>query len=89
MKETVDLRRETVRVTREPLDVEAGSDADIGEGEIKVTVYEERPVVSKEVVARERVTIEKDVETVRETVSDEVRRERVEDRRRRRRRPRR
>jgi uncharacterized protein (TIGR02271 family) len=73
----VELRRETARVTREPID-QAVSDADIGEQEVEVGLREEEAVVQKQTVAKERVGIEKDVDTTRETVSDEVRKERVE-----------
>ena len=73
----VELRRETVEVHREPIDRPAAA-GDIGEDEIDVTLQAERPVVQKDVVARERISLEKDVETEHETISDEVRRERVE-----------
>ena len=73
----VELQRETARVVREDID-EPVSDAAIGEDEVEVTLREERPVVEKQVVAKERVGLEKDVESKRETVQDEVRKERVE-----------
>ena len=73
----VALRRETVEVHREPIDRPAAA-GDIGEDEIDVTLQAERPVVQKDVVARERISLDKDVETENETISDEVRRERVE-----------
>ncbi|MDQ4018954.1 MAG: DUF2382 domain-containing protein, partial [Actinomycetota bacterium] len=73
----VELRRERVRVEREPIDQPA-SGAEIGEQEVEVPVHEEEAVVQKETVAKERVSLEKDVETERETVGDEVRKERVE-----------
>ncbi len=73
----VELRRETARVTREPVDEVVGG-ADFEEKEIEVPLHAEEAVVQKQVVAKERVGIEKDVETKRETVSDEVRKERVE-----------
>ena len=73
----VDLRRETARVTREPID-QPVSGAEIGEEQIDVELREERPVVAKQAVAKERVGLETDVETERETVRDEVRKERVE-----------
>ena len=52
--------------------------ADIGDQELEVTVSEERPVVEKRTVAKERVTVGKDTETTEETVGGEVRKERVE-----------
>ena len=73
----VELRRETARVTREPID-QPVSDAAIGEEEVEVELTEERPVVEKQTVAKERIGLEKDVETQRETVADEVRKERVD-----------
>ena len=73
----VELRQETARVTREPVD-EPVSGAEIGEDEIHVPLHGERPVVQKQTVAKERVGIETDVTTDRETVEDEVRKERVE-----------
>jgi uncharacterized protein (TIGR02271 family) len=73
----VDLHRETARVTREPID-EPVSGAEIGEDEVEVPLRAEEPMVSKQTVAKERVGLEKDVEVERRTVSDEVRKERVE-----------
>lgn len=73
----VDLKRETARVTREPID-EPVSGAEIGEAEIDVPLRAEEAVVEKQTVAKERIGLEKDVETERETVSEEVRKERVD-----------
>jgi len=73
----VDLERETVHVHREAIN-QPVSGADIGEQEIETTLRREEPVVEKSVVARERVSLDKDVEVEQRTVSDEVRRERVE-----------
>jgi len=73
----VELRRERVRVEREPIDRPVG-EADIGEQEVEVPVHAEEAVVQKETVAKERVGLEKDVETERERVGGEVRKERVE-----------
>jgi uncharacterized protein (TIGR02271 family) len=77
VEETVELRREHARVTREPIDQPAAAGA-IGEQEIEVPLHEERPVVEKETIARERVGLERDVEVEQETVRDEVRRERID-----------
>ena len=73
----VELRQETARVTREPVEqpVEAG---EIGEQEVEVELRGERPVAEKRTVAKERVGLEKDVETETATVSDQVRKERVD-----------
>ena len=73
----VTLERERARVTREPVD-ERVSGAEIGEEEVEVGLREEQAVVEKETVAKERIGLEKDVETEVETVRDEVRKERVD-----------
>lgn len=73
----VELKRETARVVRERVDQPTSPDA-IGEDEAEVTLRRERPVVEKTAVAKERVGIQKGVETEQETVRDEVRKERVE-----------
>ena len=75
--EDVELRRETARVTREPVDRPA-SEGEIGEEEIEVPLRAEEPVVQKETVAKERIGLEKDVEADRETVGGEVKKERVD-----------
>ncbi len=77
VEEDVTLRRETARVTREPVDRPV-SDAEIGEEEVDVELRAEEPIVRKETVAKERVGLEKDVEADVETVRDEVRKERVD-----------
>lgn len=73
----VELKQETARVTREPID-EPVRDAKLGEDEVDVPLRGERPVVEKQTVAKERVGIEKDVATDRQTVEEEVRKERVD-----------
>jgi uncharacterized protein (TIGR02271 family) len=75
--EDVELRRETARVTREPVDRPVGG-AELGDAEIDVPLRGEEAVVEKETVAKERVGLEKDVETEREAVGGEVRKERVD-----------
>lgn len=78
-KITVPIRREEVHVTREPVKPgEASTGAKIGEEEREVVLHEERPIVVKETVPVERVSL--DTETIRENreVSDTVRREEVE-----------
>ena len=54
------------------------SEEKMDEQEVEVPLREEQPVVQKETVAKERIGLEKDVETERQTVGDEVRKERVE-----------
>ncbi|MDQ3867138.1 MAG: PRC and DUF2382 domain-containing protein, partial [Actinomycetota bacterium] len=73
----VELQRETARVTREPID-EPVSGTEIGEEEVDVPLRAEQPVIEKQTVAKERVGLEKDVETKTETVSEELRKERVD-----------
>jgi uncharacterized protein (TIGR02271 family) len=73
----VDLQHETARLTREPVD-QPVADAELGEDTIDVPLHGEHAVVQKQMVAKERVGIETDVETDRETIQDEVRKERVE-----------
>jgi uncharacterized protein (TIGR02271 family) len=73
----VELKQEKARVVREPADGTVG-EAEIGDEDAEITLREERPVVAKETVAKERVRLEKDVEAERRTVSDELRKERVE-----------
>jgi uncharacterized protein (TIGR02271 family) len=82
VQETVPVRREEVRVEREPITDEnrdaAMSGPEISESEHEVTLTEEEPVVEKRTVPKERVRLEKDVETSEEQVSEQVRKERVE-----------
>jgi uncharacterized protein (TIGR02271 family) len=73
----VQLRREVAQVTREPIDQPVG-DHEFGEDEVEVPLSAEKPVVQKQAVAKERIGLEKDVETETRTVQDEVRKERVE-----------
>jgi uncharacterized protein (TIGR02271 family) len=73
----VALERETVRVTRQPIGRPAREGVELGEDEISVSVYAERPVVEKRVVAVERVRLEKRVELDDVTIEDELRVERV------------
>jgi uncharacterized protein (TIGR02271 family) len=73
----VELQQEAARVTRERVEqpISAG---EIGDEEIEVPLRGEEAVVQKQAVAKERVSVGKTVETERQTVSDEVRKERVE-----------
>ncbi len=73
----VALRRETARVTREPVD-QPVSGGEIGDEEIDVPLRGEEAVVEKQTVAKERVGLERDVETERETVGGEVRKEQID-----------
>ena len=73
----VQLRREVARVTREPIDQPVG-EHDFTEEEVEVPLHQEKPVVQKQAVAKERVGLEKDVETETARVQDELKKERVE-----------
>jgi uncharacterized protein (TIGR02271 family) len=75
---TVPIRREEAHVTREPVKAGEVTDARIAEEEREVILHEERPVVVKEIVAVERVSL--DIETIQENreVTDTIRREEVE-----------
>jgi len=74
----VTLTQERATIERRPVEGTAATGAEIGEQDIEVTLEEERPVVSKQTVAKEEVAI--GTETVQETehVSDTVRKEVVE-----------
>jgi uncharacterized protein (TIGR02271 family) len=77
---TVPVSREEVRVEREPVRAEDRDRvrSDIGESERDITLYEEDVRVEKDVKPVERVRLEKDVETEKETISDELRKERID-----------
>jgi len=79
---TVPVSREQVTLEREPI-TDANRDAaysgpDLSEEEVEVTLTEEVPVVDKDVVATERVRLDKETVTEQRTVSDTVRREEAE-----------
>jgi uncharacterized protein (TIGR02271 family) len=80
--ETVPVRREEVRVEREPITDANRGDAldgpDISEEEHEVTLRSEEPVVEKRAVPKERVRLEKDVQTDEREVSESVRSERID-----------
>jgi uncharacterized protein (TIGR02271 family) len=82
VQETVPVQREEVRVEREPItdaNVDRALDGpEISEEEHEVTLHTEEPVVEKRTVPKERVRLDKDVHTGEETVSEEVRKERIE-----------
>jgi uncharacterized protein (TIGR02271 family) len=80
--QTVPVQREEVRIEREPITDANVDDAttgpDISDEEHEVVLHEEQPVVEKRVLPQERVRLDKDVRTEEETVSEEVRKERIE-----------
>ena len=73
----VEVARETAHVDRQPID-QPVADVELREEEIEVPLAAEEPVVGKRTVAKERVSVEKDVEVDRERVSGEVRKEHVD-----------
>ena len=73
----VELEREVARVTRERIDQPVG-EHEFGEEQIEVPLHAEKPVVQKQAVAKERIGLEKDVQTQKQTVKDELKKERVE-----------
>ena len=79
---TVPVRREEVRIEREPItDANRGDAADgpaISDEEHEVVLHAEEAVVDKQTVAKERIRLDKDVTTEEKTVSDTVRKEQVD-----------
>jgi len=73
----VELRREVAQVTRERID-EPVADHQFTEEQVDVPLHAEKPVVQKQAVAKERIGLQKDVQTERQTVQDELKKERVE-----------
>ena len=82
VQETVPVKREEVRVEREPItDANVGdatSGPELSEEEHEVVLHEEEAVVEKRVVPKERVRLDKDVEVEERTVSESVAREEIE-----------
>jgi uncharacterized protein (TIGR02271 family) len=82
VQQTVPVRRERMRVEREPItDANLGaatSGPEISGEEHEVILREEEPVVEKRVVPRERVRLDKDTVTDEERVAEEVRKEQID-----------
>jgi uncharacterized protein (TIGR02271 family) len=82
VEETVPVRREQVRVEREPItDANAGDAMDgpaISEEEHEVVLHEEEVVVDKRAVPKERVRMDKDTVTEERQVSEQVRKEQID-----------
>ena len=80
--QTVPVKREEVRLEREPI-TDANRDtatagADLSEEEHEVVLHEEQVDVSKTVVPKERVALGSDTVTDEREVSEEVRKEQIE-----------
>ena len=82
VEQTVPVQREEIRVEREPItDANVGnalSGPDLSEEEHEVVLHEDRAVVQKDVVPKERVRLDKDVVTEDQSVSEEIRKEQIE-----------
>ena len=80
--QTVPVRREEVRVEREPItdaNVDAATDGpEISDEEHEVVLHEEEAVVDKQAVPKERVRLDKETFTEEEEVSGTVRKEQIE-----------
>lgn len=79
---TVPVEKEVARIEREPV-TDANRDAAysgpaLSEEEAEITLSEEEVQVSKTAVPKERISLEKDVVTEQQTVSEDVSREEVE-----------
>jgi uncharacterized protein (TIGR02271 family) len=79
---SVPVQREEVRVEREPItdaNVDDAMDGPaISEEEHEVVLHAEEPVVEKRAVPKERVRMDKDAVTEQETVTEQVRKERID-----------
>jgi uncharacterized protein (TIGR02271 family) len=82
VEQTVPVRREEVRLEREPITDanvdQALSGPDISEEEHEVVLHEEEPVVEKRTVPKERVRMEKESVTDEAQISENVRKEQIE-----------
>jgi uncharacterized protein (TIGR02271 family) len=79
---TVPVRREEVRVERQPIREgnvdQALEGPELSEEEHEVVLHEERPVVDKQVVPKERVRLSTEEQADQETISETLRKERIE-----------
>ena len=82
VQQTVPVRREEVRLEREPItdaNVDAATDGPaISEEEHEVVLHEEQVVTEKRAVPKERVRLDKETVIDEQTVSEEVRKEQIE-----------
>lgn len=80
--QTVVVRREELRIEREPISEGTGVDASTGQGAeeetLEVVLYAERPVLHKEIVPVERVRVTKEVVTEQVTIAEDLRKERID-----------
>jgi len=82
VEQTVPVRREEVRVEREPItdaNVEqATAGPEISEEEHEVVLHEEEAVVEKRAVPKERVRLDKETVVDEQRVSEEIRKEQID-----------
>ena len=82
VQQTVPVRREEVRIEREPITDanvdQAMTGREISEEEHEVVLYEEEPVVEKRVVPKERVRLSKEAFTEEQQVSERIRKEQID-----------
>jgi uncharacterized protein (TIGR02271 family) len=80
--ETVPVKREEIRLEREPITDANVDDAlsgpELSEEEHEVVLSQEEVVAEKRVVPKERVRLDKDVEIEQQTVTEDVSREEIE-----------
>jgi uncharacterized protein (TIGR02271 family) len=80
--QTVPVKREEVRIEREPItDTNAGAATDgpaISEEEHEVVLHQEEAVVDKQAVPKERVRLDKDTTVEEQQISDTVRKEEID-----------
>ena len=79
---TFQVRKQVVEIEREPLDAAIaaaeGLALERGPESLEVVVYEERPVVTMELVPVERIRVTREVERNEEPVRTSLRREQIE-----------
>ena len=78
---TIPLRREELVIEREPIEpgsADAPADAQIVEADFDFVLLAEQPVIEKRVVPVEQIRLRKEVVVEEETITDHVRKERVE-----------
>jgi uncharacterized protein (TIGR02271 family) len=75
---TVPVTHEEVRIERRPVDPRNAGKAKIGEDQQEIVLHEDQPVVAKESVPVEQVTMHTKAVTEQQQVRDKVRKERID-----------
>jgi uncharacterized protein (TIGR02271 family) len=82
VQKTVPVRKEKVKLEREPITDanvdKATAGPEISEEEHEVVLHEEEAVVSKRTVPKERIRLGKETETGEQEITEEVRKEQIE-----------